>query len=383
MSNIKRNLSEILLDGAKYSLSIQQDDGSFPSGHNGPYNDLETPVRNTSHWLITLCDVYKSKNSEAIYTAAENAASYLLSNDARPYSETFYHRKSKDKDKCNGLIGQAWTIEALAIAANTLRDPNLIDIAQEVFLKHPFNYEFALWKRVEIDGNMIGFDYTFNHQLWFAAAGSELAQHGCPEVENQVLRFLDNLGKLFDLADLNTVYHLLNLNISPLAINRTIKESDFRELYINNLLNYARQKSQKEKLRKKSIGYHSFNLYALGILRENYSNHSCWNLEKIKSVVDCISNTEYKQDVKNNKYAFSFNPTGIENAYAIEVFSENNKQECLTWVKSQFDRHITSSQQIMNKNTTDPATLAARIYEAVRLPNYSINFEKETTLMQS
>lgn len=38
-------------------------------------------------------------------------------NEARPMAATFWHRKNPEKDACNGLIGQAWTIEALTMAA--------------------------------------------------------------------------------------------------------------------------------------------------------------------------------------------------------------------------------------------------------------------------
>jgi hypothetical protein len=91
---------------------MQQKDGSFPSGHNGPHGDEETPVRNTSHALYILCwlvdsgfDEYKDK--------ANLAVDYLLSKQARPMGSSFWCRSNPEKDFNNGLVGQAWVFEAL------------------------------------------------------------------------------------------------------------------------------------------------------------------------------------------------------------------------------------------------------------------------------
>ena len=47
------NLYDLLVDTADRAIEIQRSDGSMPPGHNGPYYDPETPVRNTAHWSIT------------------------------------------------------------------------------------------------------------------------------------------------------------------------------------------------------------------------------------------------------------------------------------------------------------------------------------------
>ena len=49
----KFNLYQLIEFSAAAAIALQAPDGAMPPGHNGPYHDPETPVRNTSHWLIT------------------------------------------------------------------------------------------------------------------------------------------------------------------------------------------------------------------------------------------------------------------------------------------------------------------------------------------
>ena len=83
----------------------------------------ETPVRNTAHWLITMLKAYEISNETKFKDSAWRAVQYLLSPSARPMNATFFCRTNPEKDFCNGLVGQAWIIEALAIAGMKLEDP--------------------------------------------------------------------------------------------------------------------------------------------------------------------------------------------------------------------------------------------------------------------
>jgi hypothetical protein len=196
-SGIRPRLYEIIERSATAALSLQSCDGSLPPGHNGPYHDPETPVRNTGHWLITFLKAHDLSGDPRFHDAASRAARYLSSNAARPHDATFVHRTSLYKDNCNGLIGQAWTIEALVAGADRLDMPHLTALAKKVFLLHEFDGEFGLWQITEIDGSSLGYDPTFNHQLWFAAAGSLIPG---AQIEEQVLLFLDlvpaNMGQV-------------------------------------------------------------------------------------------------------------------------------------------------------------------------------------------
>ena len=43
---------------ADVGLKLQHELGNMPSGKNGPHKHEMTPVRNTSHWLVTFSAAY-------------------------------------------------------------------------------------------------------------------------------------------------------------------------------------------------------------------------------------------------------------------------------------------------------------------------------------
>ena len=123
--------NDFLLHVADKALSWQRADGSFPPGHNGPYHDPETPVRNSGHWLIVFSRCYSLNGDTKYKDAIHRIAKYLTSKEARPEGFAFFHRKSPPKDRCNGLIGPAWTIESLVEASTVLEDDQYARIAND------------------------------------------------------------------------------------------------------------------------------------------------------------------------------------------------------------------------------------------------------------
>lgn len=86
---------------------------------------------------------------------------------------------------------------------------------------------------------------------------------------------------------------------------------------------------------------------------------------------------KYKDILIDDKYGFSYNPTGFEIAFVLNAFYDYidnlNYELIYGWVYKQFKRHYCFKKGLMCKSTTDPNTLAARIYEATRLPNLEID----------
>lgn len=150
-------LYQIILQSAKRACKLQLETGAMPAGHNGLYKDKETPVRNTSHWLITFIKAYGIEADPVLENAAKKALAYLMSQDARPQKYTFWHRDVSGKDKCNGLMGQAWTIEALVEAALFFNNEDPLRLAEEVFLLHTFDEKASLWHRLDTDGKDLSF----------------------------------------------------------------------------------------------------------------------------------------------------------------------------------------------------------------------------------
>ena len=100
--------------------------GYLIGGHNGPYYDPETPVRNTAHWTCIFSHYYNETKDQKYYSAVKKCSEYLLSVKARPMNATFFCRTNKLKDFSNGTIGQAWAIEGIVEAYKTIKDERLI-----------------------------------------------------------------------------------------------------------------------------------------------------------------------------------------------------------------------------------------------------------------
>jgi len=357
--------------------ALSNPDSYFIPGNNGPYQDPETPVRNYGHWLITFSKCFELTGEQIYLKKIKALADYLISNKSRLYGFSFYHRFKKGKDKCNGLIGQAWTFEALAEASAVIRDTKYVDIAQEVFFDHKFNNKLGLWHRLEIDGNILSIDDTFNHQLWFAACASLLNTPRREEIRGRIFRFMECLPKNLSVLDSGLIYHPIerNLNNIGFGISTKLKLDKSVKLILSLLTKrklQANHKAQREKMIYKSVGYHQFNMYAFGMLKESLPDHPYWQSTIFKQSVKFLLSNEFKDRLSNNVYGFPYNPAGFEVPYILSVLSDLTSEEIADisswWVNEQLRRCYNPKTKMMDRNTEDYLTLTARIYELTRLP---------------
>ena len=264
-------LSDIILQSAHAGLALQSDRGDFPPGHNGPYYDKETPVRNTSHWLITMLKAYEISGKTIFKDSAYRAAKYLTGSEARPMNATFFCRLNPEKDFCNGLIGQAWALEALIFASKVFEDHRYKNLAKTVFAAHPFDSNTGLWRIVNTDGSYRSFDMTFNHQLWFAATGGMIDPKSDGAIGHLVIRFLDcaQINHL-RVRRSGRIQHAIT---GPPHKNVILSLSRF-------FFKHSNSKAQKTEMVEKEIGYHAFNLCAFAILNEIFPDHPFWKTRK-------------------------------------------------------------------------------------------------------
>ncbi len=346
---------------------MQLPNGAMPPGHNGPYNDPETPVRNTSHWLISMLKAFEITQNLKFKDGAHQAAEYLLTDDARPMKAAFYCRNNPRKDFCNGLIGQAWAIEALATAGKKLADTKYMQLAEELFLMHPFDKEVGLWHRLNVDGSYASIDMTFNHQLWFAAAGALI--HGLPDsaIGLQIGCFLDKaLKQTLNSAASGRIRHL----IPPFS-----KIENLVRTTVKRIRRPVRTIRQHMQMVQKEIGYHSFNLYAFAMLVKHFPDHPLWSSKKFEAVLNYISNSDYIGGLENNSFGYGYNPPGFEVAYCIQEFSSLHQRASKSsdsWVNAQLQRSYCRKDRMLARNTKDKLTLAARLYEVTRLEDIDV-----------
>jgi hypothetical protein len=366
-------LIELLETSASAALAVQREDGSLPSGNNGPHGHPETPVRNTAHWLVTFAALYRRTGHRDWLDGVRRAAGFLALDSNRPHGFSFHNRHA-GKDRCNGLIGAAWVMEALDSAAHALGDDAFLHLAEEVFFLYPFDGERGLWEVVEIDGRVTGFDRTFNHQLWFAATASLLQGPRRSAILQRVERFLTCCDGNLRFLPGGLIYH----SIPPLRVARSVGER--LRAYRNEIvrighlpvLRASRREQQAEVLRK-SIGYHTFNLYAFAMLHQQLPQQSLWTSEGFRQAVSYLGDEEFVSALEENRYAYPYNPPGFEVAYALSEFGELADADLLRvsgrWLERQLELTHGPNLGVLGRNNPDPITLTARFYEAVRLPD--------------
>jgi len=377
-------LSSFIVDLAGHVL--RRPEQYFSPGHNGPYHDRETPIRNLGHWLITFARCHAWTGEERFREKVTELGDCLCSDQFRPYGHSFHHRNEPSKDGCNGLIGQAWTFEALAAADSCCQDTSYGETAARVFFRHPFSQQHGLWHVVDIDGTELAMDMAFNHQLWFAACASmiRVKREIHPLIEGRVRLFLNKIWENLRILEDGLVFHTIEWLWErrfdqSLASQRGLRRrlSAFFKSFGSRGTseNSYREGFREEAIQKityKSIGYHAFNMYAFALLKQQLPEHPFWESSKFRTAVDYMLRKEYWKALDDNKYGYPYNPPGFEVPFALHVLKDMNPKvfRRLTEqvVNDQLKRCYDAGKRVMARNTEDVLTHSARLYEITRLP---------------
>ena len=339
---VKIKVNEYLLKSARAGLAQQRNDGSLIPGHNGPWGDEDTPTRITSHWTIVFSRAYKISNDEKFKKAALLAYDYLSSSGCRPHGFSFHCRDTKNK--CNGLIGQAWAMEALLEIGTTFNEKKALSLAEEVALQHPFHKNLGLWFNLEINGKKLKLNRVLNQQVWFCAMVQRIVkQTGNPILRKRVCRFLKKLPRHIDFNQ-EYISHLIYTKFDNKLMDgiwRKIAKTILPLIF------------KKANLKQLSQEYLSFLLLGLSFL-EGWED-----IELVRKNVNYLNKNLF--DCPNAVYAWTYNPTGFEVAQVIKKFGIESEVSVEAWIKKQLELHF--NEALMDKNTNNPLTLAARIYE--------------------
>lgn len=370
-------LTEIMERSARAGLRMQARDGAMPAGHNGPWHDPETSVRATAHWALVFHDAYSRSRRQEFLDAAIRACDYLIANERRPSGATFACRLPKQgKSQCNGLIGQAWAVEALILIGGALKVPDYLRIAEAVLSLHPYDARSHAWRVVEVDGQVMGADRTYNQQIWFCAMVDLFARtQGAPGFcQIPAARdFSAHLGRITRLT--NRSYFSHHVARSP--------GGRLRDAVTWPITGRRRRGSEPAFAQNYlSVGYHSFVLYGLGLLRDRLPSGKRLVPTGLGGLIGRGLNTARKHlwglPPGENAFAYGYNPTGIEIAYALLMFPDLARHYAASgpgpeeWLASQLARHFNPATGLMDRDAPDPIGLAARIYEAMRLPDWDI-----------
>ncbi len=268
----------------------------------------------------------------------------------------------------NGLIGQAWAVEPLLMIGKNLGREDYIKAARETINLHRYDDWLHGWKSVEIDGALANVNDTFNQQIWFCAMAKYLQAidgENHSELGASTNDFMNHLPGFLHLTQNNYFRH---------AFQSSVRAIIYR---FQSLLRKKKTRIDTDELEYIAIGYHSFLFYGLSLLSSLTKNHSIWaerRLQKkmIKGFQFSVKKL-WNLALEENKFAYAYNPTGIEIAYCMEQFPELYKSAGIDlpgvrdWLMRQFSGHFNYENGLMDKNTLDQNILSARLYEAFRL----------------
>ena len=328
----------------------------MPAGHNGPWKDEESPLRNTGNWLQVFGRAYELTGNRRLKGAVEAAARYMLDPVHRPGGTVFLHRVRAGKPDGNGLIGQAWTVLGLLEAFRLLGWEELRSAAEKVIVSHPFDPLLALWSSQALTGQPLGVNITLNQQIWFAVSCEALPGTG-DDVPARVSAFLSKLPRYLQTLRGGLLTHL----ISPWRLSRRFPSGMRSSLR-------ARVSGRFRPLAL-AVGYQSFALQGLAALHLSRPDEPIWTSRALLSALAFAASEAFRQRLAENRLAYGYNPTGLEMACSVLNLGPSSGWTAEEWLEEQFRRTFDFDAWQMSRNTDDPPTLAGRLCEAVRLPN--------------
>lgn len=337
-------------------------EGHAIAGCNGPYKNVDTPVRNTAHWCVTYAFLYRRYNDENYRSMVETFEAYLLNNEHYGVSGAI---KSTDNgvDDTNGVIGQAWTIEGIIAAYEITKNEACLNRAIKIFKSQVFDWNKGIWKICCTDGRVIGYDYVYNHNLWFATSGAMILLHrDDKEIRESIERFLDCSRYTLGVQMSGVLFHVVNLNWSLRGRMKFFVKMLLTDINIGKFkkMNYLEK------------GYQLFDLYGFALLKNMFGQHPLFKTRKLKNAVSfgLSKGTIDKlgdRPENANRYAYAYNSPAFEFPYVSLSFLGKCDEDFAKKLLEIQDI-ITFDTEKMNygNNNDDPETLMARIYELVR-----------------
>lgn len=355
---------ELITKVADAHLVEFNNDGYALPGHNGSYRNDDTPVRNTAHWLVTLCILKRITQASKYNNAIIKFKEYLMRESNYGSSGAICCMKDDKFDHINGLIGQAWVIEGLLYAYSDGRDKAYLNRAISIFRVQRYNWKKHAWDRIELDGTNIGHDKVYNHQLWFAAAGAKILEYkDIPDIRAVIDDFLIR-------SKINNFMVYPNGMISH-NIGCSDNFFETMKIKVKKLYRQFTGKELKNKgfdQRNYELSYHLFNMYGFALIYPQFSSHEFFSSVKFKRILKFTHNSDnFAQLKKNPRFSYGYNSPAFEYPFVSQVFFNNiDNQSIKDMLDFQINYCLNKSAYKFEFNTEDPETLTARIYELAR-----------------
>lgn len=328
--------------------------GKIITGRNGLYGEKETSFRTLAHWsrLLKDANIEKRRVLSFIDLFMDEFSKHNLK------LGPFKARESDTKDSSNGLIGTAWNVEGILSVIELCQihevgeyrdtEKKLIEKIYDIYSHYVYDESKCNWPHIiEPNGEVLGLDRTFNHQLWFASIkyrASKLIKD--QRLSEDCLHFIKNLRKNQKINSKGVIYHTIG------------SFPHYHKTYLKRILS----KSYRSEMIKKEYGYHLFNLLAYCYLLdegvESIRNRIIKNLKVVNTNL-------FRSSQENNEFGSSYNPVGLEAAVAISKISFND-EDILYWINYHF-KGFFDNKEFVFKKSDDDATLNSRLYELTYL----------------
>lgn len=352
--------------------------GHVKTGVNGPYDDPETEVRNLAHLLVIAsveCIKYKRPELKDVIKKITFQLFAMRNADG-----IYKMRQKENKDQCNGVIGHAWLVEGFLFAYYCIEDEQLLNEAERILLMHKFQPKLGLWGRPLIGNTNSAIDFTFNHQLWFAATVAEFLQvRKNLQLEKELNQFFDKIQCNMQTNSKGRILHSVYLRMGMYL--------SFK-MFIKRLRTSFYEILEMPSLKYKEIGYHVFNLMALARLYYVDKKRPFFKTTKFIAVIEYIKDKNYQKwlsasniqkdassysndltDIEKsiNIYGYPYNVPGYELVFCKEVFGEIIDTNTVNFIlDEQFNIIWDEERNELNSKCHDKTTVNYRAYEYYR-----------------
>lgn len=345
---IREALVRALSSARNLSVRISREMELFPGGTNGPHGALETPVRNTCHWMVALLRAFRCFGERSHFEQAMRLRAWLLARD-NPFSRypTFQMRSARGADAVNGVIGAAWLLEALHELVITAGDEAAKQRGNDLCAAHAFSSQGA-WHRCDPIADRYSIDYTYDHQAWFAAAAADWGGAGAEAART----FLDALHRgALEVRPDGRVAHLFRSR-APRALALRVRYQ---------LRERARPGTQAEL----EHAYQLYSLFPLARLERHFPAHPLFASAKLRRAL-AYCTVDRLLSLRANRFGYAYNAPGLELPAVFRAFSESMPlcaEEVAAVMDDQADFTLDPRTGLHTRNTPDPLTLSARVYE--------------------
>jgi hypothetical protein len=364
---LRNRLWKALEIAGRAAANLPGPDGRMPSGHNGPYDDKMTPVRNTAHWVCLFGALAEETGNPAFQRAAHKCADYLCSEDAQS-SGLLRNRMARAKDPWNGLIGQVWALEALLFAGTRMSRTDCMRLFHEVLIHLPFDESVCLWRLSPL-GDRSRLVLTLNQQIWMASLIARAAEVVNADQLKSVELFLSEVAHYVRLRQNGVLRQVISFRSKECVSLPRLALVDPRNVLLGHHLQAVCRRLRWGALA--DLGYHAFTLFGLAQIKLAFPMHPFWSDAQLRMSLDTCAREEFYQQNVTNPFGGGYHLVGIETALSLCLFQwgrSDARTERIRRCTEQDLAHLSGSGQLRHAiHITDTETVTARLYECVAL----------------